>query len=320
MDVPYIINLKTQNSSTSTTSNNELFKKINTFNLTGINEYKNKGRNYNSSSNYSNLKIKNSLPSSYNEDLSQSEKEEKLSFIKNLIKMPKEKPYDGYACFRKKPTINYLLKRFEIKEKRVILEENKLCKIPYPLIKFISNRKSPNKSKELMNDILSAELNNLSAQQKNDIKYKKYRQPIKINKIKCPKISNSLNYFRKIQNYSERKSYNNKKYLEFPFIEKYIAKKDSKKDNIIDASFNRDNYSCLTTNKPCCNNRSIKNILRKSYCRDDINLTEHSTLKSNISILKNDVAKKLQYKNENFNDILKDISLLKSNNHIMAFN
>ena len=57
----------------------------------------------------------------------------------------------------------------------------------------------------------------------------------------------------------------------------------------------------------------------KTYCGDDINLTEHSTLINNISVLKNDVSKKLESKNENYDEILKDISQLKYNNHIMAF-
>ena len=65
--------------------------------------------------------------------------------------------------------------------------------------------------------------------------------------------------------------------------------------------------------------RRMKNILRRSYCGDDINLTEHSTFMNNISILKNEVAKKFESKGEKIDNILKDISLLKSNNHIMAF-
>ena len=91
---------------------------------------------------------------------------------------------------------------------------------------------------------------------------------------------------------------------------------------MIENSFNKDNYSCLTADKPnpCYNDRKIKKKLIESYCGGDyMNLTEHSTLKNNISILKNDVAKKLKYKNTKFNDILKDISLLKENKHIMAF-
>ena len=320
MEIPYFSNLKTQN--TSNLEMNDSYRKISGYNITGIKDYKNKGDNFKYkklSPLYSRFSITNALPSTHNETFDQDEKEEKLSLIRKLIKKPEKKPYEGYACFRVKPTTNYLLKKFEIKETPVIFEENKLCKIPYPLIKFISNRQTPNKSKELMKDILSAEFNNLSTQQKNDIKYKNYKRPIKITKLKCPEINsnNNNNFFRKINNYSENKNINNIKDFGFPLIEKYIKKKY--KNNNDKNSLNREIYSCLSTNRPHYNNRRMKNILRRSYCGDDINLTEHSTFMNNISILKNEVAKKFESKDEKIDNILKDISLLKSNNHIMAF-
>ena len=322
MEIPNIINLKIDNSKSA--NKNDFFKKINPYNITGINDYKNQNKYHNKINLiplYSNSIISNRLPSLPNEDLFQNEKEQKLSFIKNLIKKPKDKPYDGYASFRKKPTINFLLKKFEIKENFKIFEENKLCKIPYPLIKFISNRKSPNQSKELITDILSAELNDLSASQKNDIKYKNYKKPIKIRKLKLAERFNNSNFSQRIKYYSNNSNFNNKKDFDFPFLEKNNHKRQRNKKIMNENSFNKDNYSCLTTDKPnpCYNDRRIKKKLIKSYCGDYMNLTEHSTLKNNISILKNDVAKKLKYKNTKFNDILKDISLLKAKNHIMAF-
>lgn len=315
MDIPHPNNFKTQ-ISTSTNSKNEFFKKINTFNLTGINDYNDKNNSNKNklsplNSNFNNTNI---FPPSTNEEFSQSEKEEKLSFIKGLIKKPKDKPYDGYACFRKKPTINYLIKKFDIKDELHIFEENKLCKIPYPLIKFISNRKSLNKSKDLITDMLSAELNNLSVQQKNDIKYKNYKKPIKITKLKYIEGNN----YRRINNFSEPKNLKNNN-LEFPYLTENNNRRIINKRYIIDNPLFMDNYSYLNTNRPCYNDRSIKKILMKLYCGDDINLTEHSTFKKNISILQKDVSKKLKIKDDKFNDILKDISILKSNNHIMAF-
>ena len=323
MEIPNIINIKSKIS--TSTNTNEFYKKLSPFNITGINDYNHKNDNFNKYKvcpSHSKFNFKKILPILTNETFEQNEKEEKLSFIKSLIKKPKNQPYDGYACFRKKPTINYLLKKFELKDNQVILEKNKLCKIPYPLIKFISNRKSPNKSKELMTDILGAELNDLSASQKNDIKYKKYKLPIKIAKLKCPEIfNNNLNFFRKIKNFSESKKNDNKKDLEIPLIYKYIDKKNIKNKDMVRTSFNRNRNLCsgLETSRPCYNNRRIKNILMKSYCGEDNNLTEHSTFTNNISIMKNGVSKKLESKNEKFDDILKDISQLKSNNHIMAF-
>jgi hypothetical protein len=317
MNIPSIINLKTQNY-TSAVINKELNKKISSFNITGINDYNNKNNNIgkNNISQFSSNFNKTNNMLINDEELSQKEKEKKICYIKSLIKKPVDKPYDGLAYFRKKPTINYLLKKSDKKENLYTLEENKLCKIPYPLIKIISNRKTPNKSKGLITDLLSAELNNLSAQQKNDIKYKNYKKPIRITKLKI--IEDNNNYYRKLNNLSEQKDIN-KRILNFPYLGKSLNRRQRSKNQIINNSFSKDNYSYLTTNKPCYNNRSIKNILIKSYCGDDINLTEHSTLKKNIAFLKNDVPKKLKLKNEKFIDILKDISLLKSNNHIMAF-
>lgn len=315
MEIPNIINYKSQN--ITSRNINDFYKQLNPFNITGINEYKNKNSNYNNykiSPSYTKFKYKKILPILTNDTFEQNEKEEKLSFIRSLIKKPKSKPYDGYACFRKKPTINYLIKKFDIKENLVILEKNKLCKIPYPLIKFISNRKSPNKSKDLMTDILGADLNDLSAQQKNDIKYKNYKKPIKITKLKYPEISNNYsNFYKRIKYFSESRKNHNKNDFEIPLIEKYNDKKR------IRNSFNRDIYNCMERNRPCYNNRKIKNILMKSYIGDDINLTEHSTFTNNISVLKNGVSKILESKKDKYDDILKDISQLKSNNHIMAF-
>ena len=317
MNIPCIINLKTQKY-ISAEINKKLNHKIHSFNITGINDYNNKNNNFGEnnisrlSSNFNNM---NNM-CVYDEELSQKENEKKICYIKSLIKKPIDKPYDGLAYFRKKPTINYLLKKFNKKDNLYTLEENKLFKIPYPLIKIISNRKSLNKSKGLITDLLSAELNNLSAQQKNDIKYKSYKKPIRITKLKI--LDENNNYYRRLNNLSEQKDIN-KRNLDFPYLGKSLNRRQRSKNQIINNSFSKDNSSYLTSNKPCYNNRSIKNILIISYCGDDINLTEHSAVKKNITILKNDVSKKLKLKNEKFNNILKDISLLKSNNHIMAF-
>ena len=317
MDIPYIQILKTQKEE-SLESNTELNKKMHSFNITGISDYNSKKINFKKikiSPLYSNFNNRNIFPK-FNEELYQNEKEKKIYFIKSLINKPTDKPYDGLAFSSKKPTINYLLKKFDKKENSYILEENKLCKIPYPLMKIISNRKTPNNSNGLIINLLSAELNNLSAQQKNDIKYKNYKKPIKITKYNFSEDNNK--YYRKINCFSEQKDLN-KGILDFPFLGKSINRRQRNKNYLINNSFYSVNYSYLTTNRPCYNNRNIKKILIKSYCGDGIYLTEHSTLKKNITILKNDVSKKLKLKNDNFNDILKDISLLKSNNHIMAF-
>ena len=319
MEVSDIINeIKIHNNNFSDA--NSLYKKLNIYNITGINEYKSKNNTYNNNKNikisFSSNNNTTNISHNTNNDISDySQKEAKLTFIKSLIKKPISKPYDGYACFRKKPSTNYLIKKFDSKENFIRFEENKLCKSPYPLIKFLSNRKTTNQSKELLIDILSAEQNQLSSEQNNDIKYKIYQKPIKFSHLKYPKIPNNSKFYRKINFSSDMKKNHDASNSQLPLVnqfDKYIfnnyryKKKISSKKNILN-SFS----------KPCYNNRRIKNNLKKLYCGEEKNLTEHSTLKKNISILKNEIAKKIDSKNEQFKEILKDISVLKSNNHIM---
>ena len=313
-----INNLNSSNNNTS--SLNENLKKLNSYNITGINDFNNKNElQSNDIIPLDNNPRYNYLTETPKQMLTEpNEKNEKINFIRSLIKKPEDqKLYDGYACFRKKPTINYLLRKFDKKEKRVIFEEQKLCKKPYPLIKFLSNRKSPNRSKHLITDMLSAEFNELSTQQKNDIKYKNYKKPIKLAKLEYPEINNRTNIIRKITFFSEKKNKNENNKIEFPLLKKFAEEKIMPKENLkkIWVNRNRNIYSCLTI-RPVYNDRKIKKSLMDSYCGIENNLIEHKTFMNNISILKNDVTKKLDSK---YDDILKDISILKSNNHIMVY-
>ena len=313
-----INNLNTSNNNTSSSNGN--LRKINSYNTTGMNDFNKKKELQNNDvsplDNNPKFNYVTEIPKPMlNEP---NEKNEKLDFIRSLIKKPEDrKIYDGYACFRKKPTINYLLRKFDKRENKTIFEEQKLCKKPYPLIKFLSNRKSPNRSKHLITDMLSAEFNELSIQQKNDIKYKNYKKPIKLAKLEYPEIYNRTNVIRKITFFSEKKNKNENNIIEFPLLNKLTEEKILPKNNLKKSWVNRNRniYSCLTI-EPVYNDRKIKKSLMNSYCGIDNNLTEHMTVMNNISILKNDVTKKLDSK---YDDILKDISILKSNNHIMAY-
>ena len=124
-----------------------------------------------------------------------------IKFIKSLITKPEAIPFDGYLCKRKKPTINYLLNKTKVKENKKLLEENILFKCPYPLIKYLSNRKVKNKSRQLIIDILRAKFNDLSIKQKKEMQYKTTKSLIKLSKNKYPKINNL----------SQNKTYNNSK-------------------------------------------------------------------------------------------------------------
>lgn len=304
--------LNTSNNNSS--SPNKSYKKINPYNITGINDINTK-KEISTKDDTSKFNYITETPNTGREISEPNEKIDKLKLIRSFIKKPEDQmPYDGYTCFRKKPTINYLLKKFEKKDNKIIFEQHKLCKKPYPLIKFLSNRKSPNHSKHLITDMLSAEFRDLSIQQKNDIKYKNYKKPIKLSKIEYPGIKSKINIIRKI-NFSEKKNKNENNKIEFPLLNRYTEEKFLSKDNSTKNWENRNIYSCLTI-RPVYNDRKIKKSLINSYCGLDNNLTEHNTVMNNISILKNEVTRKLH---SNYDDILKDISILKYHNHIMAY-
>ena len=64
------------------------------------------------------------------------------------------------------------------------------------------------------------------------------------------------------------------------------------------------------------NKRTIPIILKKfKSCDNNINLKEHATMTDNISFLRKSSNKK--YKFKNMKNILKDISILKKNKHLM---
>ena len=298
----------------NSTSPNESYKKINAYNITGIN-YIDTKKEVSTRDDTSKFNYLTETPNSRRETSEPNEKNEKLQLIRSFIKKPEDlMPYDGYACFRKRPTINCLLKKFDKKDNKIIFEEHKLCKKPFPLIKFISNRKSPNHSKHLITDMLSAEFKELSIQQKNDIKYKNYKKNINLAKIEYPEIRNRTRIIRKI-NFSEKKNKNENNKIDFPLLNRFTEEKFLSRDNSTKNCPNNNIYNCLTI-RPVYNDRKIKKSLMNSYCGIDNNLTEHNTIMNNISILKNEVTRRLH---SNYDDILKDISILKSNNHIMVY-
>ena len=164
-------------------NSDELFSNLKSYDITEIKAYKNRKN------------IKEKLLSKQKEILNdeinnchKTAEKPRMSFIKSLIKEPEKIFFDEYLRKRKKPAINYLLKMANTKENKKLLEENMLFKNPYPLIKYLSNRKMPNKSRQLITDILSAELNKLSIEQKMEMKYKPSKSLIKLTKVKYPRI------------------------------------------------------------------------------------------------------------------------------------
>ena len=237
-----------------------------------------------------------------------------IKFIKSLITKPEAIPFDGYLCKRKKPTINYLLNKTKVKENKKLLEENILFKCPYPLIKYLSNRKVKNKSRQLITDILRAKFNDLSIKQKKEMQYKPTKSLIKLSKNKYPKINNL----------SQNKTYNNSKIDESFTLStskiknQFIKLKNKHYVKKLNLNSFLNNYS--TDNKLSDESRKliIYNIKKLRTYNNNIKYKEHKAITNNISFLRETETQK--YENVTMNHILKDISLLKFNNHIMPIN
>ena len=237
-----------------------------------------------------------------------------IKFIKSLITKPDAIPFDGYLCKRKKPTINYLLNKTKVKENKKLLEENILFKCPYPLIKYLSNRKVKNKSRQLITDILRAKFNDLSIKQKKEMQYKPIKSLIKLSKNKYPKINNL----------SQKKTYNNSKIDESFTLStskiknQFIKIKNKHYVKKLNLNSFLNNYS--TDNKLSDESRKliIYNIKKLRTYNNNIKYKEHKAITNNISFLRETETQK--YENVTMNHILKDISLLKFNNHIMPIN
>lgn len=237
-----------------------------------------------------------------------------IKFIKSLITKPDAIPFDGYLCKRKKPTINYLLNKTKVKENKKLLEENILFKCPYPLIKYLSNRKVKNKSRQLITDILRAKFNDLSIKQKKEMQYKPIKSLIKLSKNKYPKINNL----------SQKKKYNNSKIDESFTLStskiknQFIKIKNKHYVKKLNLNSFLNNYS--TDNKLSDESRKliIYNIKKLRTYNNNIKYKEHKAITNNISFLRETETQK--YENVTMNHILKDISLLKFNNHIMPIN
>ena len=296
-------------------NHNNFYLNLKAYDLTEIKDYKNK--RYFMDKNFLNPNnLKNNL---INNEKEKNRENLRISFIKGLIRKPENMLYDGYLCLRKKPTINYLLKKTKTRENKKLLEENILFKHPYPLINYLSNRKVPNKSKKLITDILSSEFNDLSIEQKKGMKYKSDKSFVKDSKVKYPKIK-SISI--KKENYNPKTFLKTEGNFSFSIISKHRNPKlnINTKNSCKDVNLNR-YLNCTTFPKDNSINKTSKTMINlkkfKSY-DNNINLKEHSTMTDNISYLRKTSNKKFYIKN--INHILKDISLLKYKNHIMSLN
>ena len=124
-----------------------------------------------------------------------------IQHIRNLLNPQiHEFFFDGYAVKRKKYSFEELIKKVGQKEKKECLEKNKLFKSPYPLIKFLSNRKLYNNSSSLLSDLLNNDTSKLSKEQLLIINKKDENKKKKNITLYTNKLSYSHNHFNK-QNY-----------------------------------------------------------------------------------------------------------------------
>ena len=156
----------------------------------------------------------------------------KIKFIKKLL-TPTIKTYifDGYAVNRKKFSFRELINKVSKKEKKEMFEKNILFKSPYPLIKFLSNRKLYNNSSSLITELLDYDSSKLTKEQLLTINKKdENRTFTNISRIK--NINSNKNNNKYQHNFSNSYNHLDKKNLFFNYIKDKNSKKINLKKNI----------------------------------------------------------------------------------------
>ena len=263
-----------------------------------------------------------------------NEMNDKIELIKNMIKNHSIKqPYDGYAIKSKKFTIEYLLQKSIEKENKAIFEKNNLCKTNYPLIKFLSNRKMKNRTKKLLLQMLNTEYGELTKEERNTIKYESYKRKfvndININKntltkkhsqknLRIPKLKQDKNHFNLKRN-DLNSFFKNHKIKEKINLTHNNFWNFNLKNKIYDNNIN--DLMIYNNNRPETE-RAYPNL----GFGETVKLDYHEAIKKNNNILLNRIIRK-KYMNPkgnetNYinNEIINDISKLKSNNKIMHLN
>ena len=235
------------------------------------------------------------------------------------------------TIIRKQPIKN-LINKLSKKEKQFSFEENKLMKKPYPLLKFLSNRKYYNNNSKLILDLLTAKNKKLSKEQQNIIK--SHYRPLSImdhnhNNFK----KNKKNFKIKIKKLIfAQKNLRQKEKTNVPFFNEYLKNKIVQTGDFCDKNyFSYSNKNSLNENNKINEIYNLSN--QKLSCspnKKSVNLVCHDTNCSNISVIKNrririykgkfnlTVSKKI--KNNIISDeIIKDISKLKTNKCLTKF-
>ena len=256
----------------------------------------------------------------------------KKELIKILLNKPQIKlPYDGFAIQNNKCTIESLLQKSFQKEEISIVENNKLCKNNYPLIKFLSNKKTKNNTKKLLIEILCTEYGELTKAQENMIKYGKYKKKYfnkSINnksvlknknvneKLVIPQIIGNTNQINNIRNNLINKDQIKEKYLTPRFYKNSEYKNKRKKQ------FRKNlQIRFINNNRP-----DTQRIYSNLGFGETVRLDNHEASRINNEILLNRIVRKKYLNSKNNepdyldNEIINDASKLKFNNNLMLLN
>ena len=268
---------------------------------------------------------------------SKLKEEEKIKYINNIISNSLEKDsFDFMALKRKKLSISELIHQFDFSNQPKKLIENKICKIPYPLLCCISNRKCENNSSNLLRKILTKENKILSKNQELTIKYSEY------SKIFNTDISKLIEDYKKKSSKTQKLGTNN-----LPLLNKYLKQKISNiyfKENYnnkyMNSTSNATKWSKINVKKNMRrwnsteNGKNIKKKIRndefkniiETFKNKSVNLFNHNNNMKNVKIMQerlNNIMEEKFVRNNKIkidpsvNKIIKDISHLRFNNQIM---
>ena len=253
-------------------------------------------------------------------------------------KLPVDNPFDSLATAIVTSSVNYLIKKSTVKEKSASFEKNNLCKLHYPLIYFISNRKTSNNSKKLMENLINtdnAEITKMPKLPKTVI-----NQTLSpLNRTKKIKFNNYSDCLKK-NDFNNRYSLSNEKYNKISASLKLSINNTT--NNSINQQSEQNNfklYTPLSNKKDFYRTNNYNKKLRREnrlFClknfynndrsyllgNESVNLFNHRTNEKNKDILHTKYYRmrsclKNELRDNNFKTIIKDISLLKSNNRIM---
>ena len=236
----------------------------------------------------------------------------KNKYIKDLITHPAIKNYifDGYAVNRKKYSFKELINKVSKKEKGECLEKNILFKNPYPLIKFLSNRKLYNNSSSLLPELLD---NNSSKLTKEQIINIKKIDEEKNNNNFNNSISNPFNYFHKNntifnpRNSKLNRSKNLKRNIRiYDYLNtKYNLFEEGKVNfNNIFLNQHTSKEACLPLLQKYLKDR-VKNKNRNIFnMKNNSTIKNYSTIKNN-STMKSNISNKIEKKTYIIDELLK---------------